>query len=316
MNFFKGGTTSKDIKMDHAVKIEIDGHQIIDGWIDRMPIKYGKDYDRMEIYGRDKTCDLIDCSFDFTPNEWKKQTVYNLIKNLCNPFGIGVTLDSSVTTQGNIQVESFKATEGETVFEQIAEICRDHAILPLCFNDGKVTLTKATTDKFTVDGILTGINAKSGYLDQSNVNRYSSYKVKGYGIGNDNKTLADYISCSGSFSDTTISRVRPLVIFSDTATNNKQCSNRAKWEARLRAGLSRRQEYEIQGWCQSNGALWEINKLVNVNDNFTGYKTTMLISDIQYVYSEATGEVTRITVVNKDTYNLSDNAINIKSNYD
>jgi len=316
MNFFKGGTMIKDIKMDYAVKLEIDGTPVINGWIDKMPIRYGKDYDRMDIFGRDKTCDLIDCSFDFTPNEWKKQTVYNLIKNLCKPFSIDVTLDSSVTTQGNIQVESFKANEGETVFEQIAELCRDYAIIPLCLNDGKVTLTKATTDKFTVDGITTSINAKSGYLDQSNVNRYSTYKVKGYGIGNDNKTLADYISCSGSFSDSTISRVRPLVIFADTATNTGQCINRAKWEARLRAGLSRRQEYEVQGWTQSSGQLWEINKLVKVDDSFTGYKATMLISDINYIYSAGTGEISRITVVDKDTYNLSNNAINIKSKYD
>jgi prophage tail gpP-like protein len=316
MNFFRGGTTTKDIKMGQNVTIEIDGQPVIIGWIERMPIRFGKDYDRMEILGRDKTCDLIDCSFDFMPNEWKRQTVYNIIQNLCKPFSIDVVLDSSVSSQGNLQVESFKANEGETVFEQIAELCRENAIMPLCLNDGKLTLTKATTNKYTIDALMTRVNIKAGYLDQNDENRYSSYKVKGYGIGTDDKSPTDYISCYGNFSDTLIKRTKPIVIFSDTSTTISQCQNRAKWEARVRAGLSRKVIYDIQGWTQSDGKMWDINKLVKIDDQFTGYKTTMLISDVNYLYSEDIGEITQLTLVDKDTYNLSDNAINIKSKYD
>lgn len=314
-NFFHGGTSKKDIKMGHNIIIEIDGQPVINGWIERLPIRYGKLFDRMDIYGRDKTCDLIDCSFDFTPNEWKNQTVGNLIKNLCNPFGISVVIDSSVSTQANTKVESFKANEGETVFEQIAELCREYAIIPLSLSDGKLTLTKATTDKYTKDGLIVGVNAVGGFLDQNDENRFSSYKVKGYGIGTDNKLPSDYVSCYGSFADNVITRTRPLVMFAETMTNIKQCQNKAKFEARRRAGFSRRQEITVPRWTQSDGKIWDINKLTNVSDDYTGYDKAMLINSVLFTFSDR-GEITTVSVVDKETYNLSDNPINIKSKYD
>jgi prophage tail gpP-like protein len=315
MNFFKGGSSAKDIKMGQSIIVEIDKQPVINGYVERMPVRYGKGFERMDIIGRDVTCDLIDCSFDFTPNEWKNQTVGNLIKNLCTPFGISVVIDSSVIAQANTVVESFKATEGETVFEQIAELCRDHAIIPLSLADGKLTLTKATTDKYTTDGLIQGVNIIGGYLDQSNDNRFSSTKVKGYGIGTDNKSVADYVSCMGSFSDSVITRTRPTVIFAETLTNTKQCQNKAKFEARRRAGFSRIEDINVSGWTQSDGKIWDINKLVNVDDYYTGYKQAMLINNVRFIFNER-GEITTLSVVDKDTYNLSDNSINIKSKYD
>ena len=79
-NFFQGGTSADEIKMQHAVKAEINGYAIIDGYIDEMPIDFGRNRDHVEISGRDNTMDLIDCSWDETPNEWINQSVKNLIK--------------------------------------------------------------------------------------------------------------------------------------------------------------------------------------------------------------------------------------------
>jgi len=316
-NFFRGGTSSTEIKMGQQVIIEIDGQQVLDGWIDRLPIRYGADFDRMEIYGRDITCDLVDCEHDSVPNEWKSQTVSNIIKNLCNPFSISVTVDSTVTDEAATVIDTFKANEGVPVYELISELCRDNAILPLCTGDGTLTLTKATATEYADDQIVLGTNAVAGYLDQNNEDRYSTYKVKGHGIGNDNKGLTDFVSCEGSFSDNIISRPRPLVIFSDTPTNAGQCVKRAKWEARIRAGFSRSIEYSIPGWVQSTGNVWEINKLVRVNDPYAGIKDEMLIASIDFSYDEDDGaDETKILVVDKNTFSILGDAIDIRTGFD
>jgi len=314
-NFFQGGTNSQQIKIGQGVKIEIDGQLVLDGWIDKMPIEYGENTDNIEIYGRDKTSDLVDCCFDFTPNEWKNQTVGNLIKNLCNPFGIAVEVDNTATTESNIKVETFKANEGIPVYELISELCRDQGILPLCYGDGKLTLTKAGGN-YADDSIVDGINILKGKLLLDNEDRYSSYKVKGYGIGTDEKALADFISCFGEFSDGIITRTRPYVEFAESVTNNGQCKKKAISIARLKAGLSRANVYSISNWIQTTGKVWKINKLVRVKDRFAGIDTTMLIFSVDYTYYEEGGDITQIMVCDKNTFSLSENEITIKSRFD
>lgn len=315
-NFYKGGNELSDIKIEDEIVIEIEDQKVLTGIVDAMPVKWGKGYSWLYISGRDKTCDLVDCSFIETPNEWKKQTVENLIKNLCNPFSISVLIDSIVSSQASAIVDTYKACEGESVYDSITEICRDYAIMPVVYGDGKITLTKATTTRKTTDGIIVGRNVDACSAENSNENRYSDYIVKGQGIGNDNKTISDYVLCSGEFSDPVISRYRPLTLFTDLPTTLGGCQKRAKWEARIRAGISRANEYQVPRWVQSDGKIWEINSLSKVEDAILGENNTKLIMNIRYLYDHELGEVSRITVVDKDTFNLSDDPIKIKSGFD
>ncbi len=325
MNSLSGGfalTISRDlegiddIRNGDSAVLKIDEKKVLTGWIDGVPVRYGKDYNWIDFVGRDKTCDLNDCSFDFTPNEWRKQTVENIIKNLCKPFSIDITVDPYVIAEVSSIVDTYKANEGQFVSDSIMEICRDNSILPLCYEDGKLTLTKATIDRYMFDGVESGKNIDSAHLKQSNVKRFDSYTVKGQGIGNDFKSTSDFVSPSGSFSDTVVSRTRPCVIFSELPTSIGLCQKRAKWEARVRAGLSRLVEYQVPNWTQGDGSLWEINSLVRVDDSDLKINKMMLILGVNFLYSSKIGEVTRLSLVDKDTFNISDSQITIKTSWD
>lgn len=316
-NFFQGGSSSREIKMGRGVKVEINGYPIIDGWIDEMPIDFGQRYDHLEISGRDNTCDLVDCPWDETPNEWKNQTVKNLIKTFCNKFNITVITDDSASAEVETKIESFKANEGVPISELISELCRDIGILPISKGDGYLTLTEATTTEYSTDAIIVSGNAEGGRLVQSNKDRFSSYKVKGYGIGTDNKALADFVNCLGEFSDSIISRDRPFVNFAENATTSAICKKKAIWEARVRAGLSRAIIYNVDSWTQSDDKPWQINKLVKVQDDFTGIDDTMLIAMIDYIYDENDGgDTCKIMCVDRNTFSLSEDQINIKTRFD
>ncbi len=314
MDFSRGDFDKWKIKLGDEAKVYIEDTCVICGYVDSIPITYGPDIFEIQFIGRDKTADLIDCSFNSVSKEFKKQSRRNIINRLCSPFDIEVFIDSSVSLSMSTVLDTFKADEGQSVFELISNICRDAGAIPISIGDGKLTISKTTTEK-TTDAIKFNVNAVRAQLHQDNTNRFSEYICKGYGIGSDNKNLSDFIQPSGKFEDAIINRKRPLIFFSDRATDIGKCRERARWEARVRAGLSRSITYQIPGWMQSDKSVWRINKLVYVEDDLLKIKDTMLISEVVYNYNDK-GTYCLVTIVDKDTYSGSADDINIKTGFD
>lgn len=317
-DFSTGNSSSKwKIKKGDAVTVFIENQTVVTGYIDSIPIEYGGRRFNIQFIGRDKTCDIIDCTYAESNNEFKKQTRANIIRRLLEPFDIDLIIDSSAATAANVKIDSFKANEGEYIYEMVAEICRDAGILPLSYGDGKLTLTKSSTTRKATDPIQFDANATYGKLIQDDSKRYSDYIVKGYGIGSDNKQLTDFIEPSGNCADPIITRYRPLTVFADRATDTGKCRDRARWEARVRAGYSRGIIYHVPGWMQSDGSIWQINSLVTVYDKILGIDATQfLISAVSYILDDDDGAYSALLVVDKDTYSGSAAEIDIKTGFD
>ena len=180
-DFFQGVTNPK-IKTKFPVTLEIAKTKILDGHFDDIWVNYGHSHNYLELTGRDKTGDLVDCPFDATPNEWKGQSVKTVIENLCKPFNITVTVDPSASIEAGKVLDSYSVDEGIPVADLIIPICRDSGILPLNYGDGKLTLTKSGSKK-SRDKLTVGKNVEAGRVGATNSNRFSNYTVKGYGIG-------------------------------------------------------------------------------------------------------------------------------------
>ncbi len=313
-DFSRGDFTQWKVKLGDEAKVMIEDVCILNGYVDSIPITYGPKTFNIQFIGRDKTADLIDCPYEETAKEFKKQSRRSIITRLCRPFGIDVSFDSSVSSEMGVVLPTFKADEGRMCFELISELCRDAGVIPISIGDGKLTITKTSTKKAT-DTIKFNINAVKGYLTQDNTSRYSDYICKGVGGGTDNKSLTDFIQPKGKFKDAIINRYRPYVIFSDRATDTGKCKERARWEARVRAGLSRAISYELPGWMQSDRSIWQINKLVYVKDELLDIDDTMLLSEVSYNYN-SDGAYCILTVVDKDTYSGSSSDIDIKTGFD
>lgn len=285
------------VSMGDPCSVEMYDQTIINGYIEDMPIDYDSNNHNIQISGRDKTCDLVDCSFIESANQWQGQTVLAIIKALCKPFSIDVEVDSSVSAAVATKIATKKALEGDTIFEMISNLCKVHALLPVSYGDGKLTLTRAGT-AHAHDTLELGRNVKSGSLTQSNKDRFKTYIVKGQGVGYDEKTIKEIANLSGQALDEVILRYRPIVIFPETAVNGKDdCIRRAQWEARIRAGKSRSINYEVQGWTQSNGDIWPLNSLVRVKDSFLSIDSTLLIAEISFSVNDSSGTITNLTVV-------------------
>lgn len=307
------------IKIGDSCEVLIDSHIIVTGFIDEINPAYGENSHSISMLGRDKTGDLVDCSYlqDSTTqiNEWKDLSVENIIKALIKPFGIDLEVDPSVASDvSKIVGDKFKVDEGQTVFNLIDPLLKQYGILGISTGNGKLTLTRAGTIK-TNDSLEFGVNIKSARFIQSNLERFSLYRVYGQGHGNDNKTISDFRACSGENPDTAIKRFRPFVILSEKATTNAICKDRAVWESQNRAGKSRAVEYEVQGHVQSNGEVWPLNGLVPVLDSFFDINITMLIAGITFVVDDSVGTITRLKLVHPNTYNLLPSSLTQTSDF-
>ena len=306
-DIFPGNMQKWGFKLGDECTVEVNGQTIITGYIEDSPITYDNNNHNIQVGGRDKTGDLVDCSFIESPNAWTDQTILHIITALCSPFSIDIVVDNSVTEQANTKVPGeFKANEGDVIFDLIIKLCRSVAILPVSYGDGKLTLTRAGVKYKTHDALELGINVKSGRIDQSNKDRFRTYIVKGQGEGTDEKTPWDITApAAPPYVDEIILRYRPIVIFSERKCDTGQCIVRAEWEARNRAGQSRNLEYEIQGWVQSNGDIWPLNAMVPVTDSFLGIKNkSFLIASVSFSIDREAGTITRLSLADPKIFDI------------
>jgi prophage tail gpP-like protein len=319
---FPGDTKKWDIKMGDECSVSINDQTIITGYIEDIPISYDATSHSIEFSGRDKTGDLVDCSFSETSKEWKDQKVITIIEALCKPFNITVKLDNSVADQaatGSVMglkrkvstkkqtpKGTFKINEGETVFDTIFRLCKPKGILPVSYGDGKLVLTATGTQKVT-DALVFGKNILSGSITQSDKERFAEYIIKGQGEKSIFGTVTEASSPKAIYKDNIIVKTRPwrkIVIWPESSCTVGYCQDLAKWEGMNRAGKSRSVDYEVQGWTQSDGKVWPLNALVKVKDSFLGINKEMLIASVNFIISNEGGTITRLNLVHPDTFNM------------
>jgi prophage tail gpP-like protein len=308
----------KKLKLDMAddVVVSIGDTKLCSGYFDMIDVAYGEDFSTIEISGRDKTMDLVDCTFP-TSSEWKNQTYRSIIEKLIAPFGISLTVESSAASVLAQKVEMFTADTGDTVAALISGICRDNGLLANSLGDGKLTIsTSSDSTELMNDQIIYGQNAVYGRIQRTNADRFSSYIVKGVGISTDNKGIADYASPAGEASDDVVGRTRPMIILAEGPVNSSVCKRRAQFESMLRAGKSAVVTYELPKWTQSNGKLWKIKTKVRVKDTFLGVDDTMLIHSLLFSYTKEEGRKVFISVIHKDSYTAGTTASKIKTGFD
>ena len=315
---YPGAIVDSSFKMGEECQVEINGHRLLSGHIEEIQSGYDATNHNLEVRGRDKLGDLVDCSYYKTgtpnewhfktpasPNEWKGQSIINLATILCDPFNIRVEADLSVMSEVTKVIPVFKLEEGETAFAALARLVLMNAILIVGYGDGKLTLTRAAKNKRATTSIESGRNIFSARVLFSNINRFSNYVVKGVGQADDIFNLTDTTSPFGSATDELITRHRPTVIFAEDLTDNGKCQKRAEWSANVAAGKSREYKYTLIGWLQEDGSPWPLNGLVKVKDTPHNVNKELLIQQITYDLSNQ-GQTITLTLIDPRAYELTE----------
>ncbi len=287
-NFWASSIT--DIKAGDSVEIYANDKKRFTGWIDKAKPAIGSDGNLINISGRSKTGDLIDCTPDATQSEFKNQKLESLINALASPFGI--TVSSNVDT-GNI-IETANYEQGETILDFIKDEAIKKGLLLYSNSDGNIVIDRAGTVSSGLN-FIEGENILDCSASVDYSNRYSKYIVKGDQQSNSFISEEDSTQAQAIAIDSEV-RHRPLIIIVDGVADNDICLQRAKWEATIRQGKSITYSVKLQGWY------FNLNQTCVLQSERIGAKSeNLLISRIINSFSP-TGKICEMELVNPDTY--------------
>lgn len=315
LNYFYSwdGQQPLPINDGDACEIRMGDDVVLTGYVDDANESLDAESHEMQVTGRDKTGDLVDCSAVHKPDQWSGQTLQAIAAILCKPFGISVKAETGT----GAPFPTVKVQPGETAFAIIERLCRMRAVLPVSDGKGGLLLAAAGKGGKAYSALVEGENILAISKKKSQKDRFSEYIVKGQqsglaalGGGNVEVISADgavttraAAPASGRARDAGITRYRPLVIISEGEASGQSPQTRALWEATVRAGRGLRVEVTVQGWRQGNGELWRPNQFVEVKSRTLGLDDTLLIAGCGYSGNDS-GTITALSLARPDAFKL------------
>ena len=236
-------------------RVLIAGEPVIDGFVDVVSLTIAGDDHTVTISGRDRTADLADCSAIHKPGSWKNVKLEAIASELAKPFGISVTARASTGKP----IAKFALQQGETVQAAIERLCRFRGLLMVPTATGDLEIIKPDAGA-PIATLEIGINILSATATHDASQQFSEYRIKGQAAGNDHKHGKTVAQISGSATDATVKRYRPLLIIAEEQGDGASLGERAASEAGVRRGKSLSVPITVLGWrVAAGGALWRPN---------------------------------------------------------
>lgn len=292
---------ARPIRPGAACQVLLDGTPIITGHVDAVDPDFDANRHGIRVAGRDKTADLVDCSAIYRTGQWRNVRLDRLAADLLKDYAIKVVVEAEV----GAAFSSWNIQEGETVFECLDRAARMRALLLTSNPAGDLVIARAGQRRLA-HGLVEGINIKAARGNFTWQDRFSRYVVKGQGrLGEDGDTV--HSAPSGTVSDATVSRHRPLVVLAESHSQNATLRDRAEWERNVRRGRSARASITVQGWRDPSGALWEPNTLVPVTSPRLWLNNAwLLIVGCIYSLDDQGGTLTELAVGQPEAFQLLD----------
>lgn len=286
-----------EIQPGDICEVRLGGETVITGYVDLARPSFSRTSHSIEVQGRDRSADLVDCSAVHDPDEWRDIDFLELANILGAPFGVTARAEVDVGAPFTL----VKLDQGETVLEALARHAKMRRLLVMPDGQGNLVITRAGTARAEVELAQGGnILDARGTLDWSE--RFSQYAVKGqanFGEETDPEAEAHVL---GQAKDAYINRYRPLLITAETDANPLSAQQRAEWEATTRLGMSTQAEITVQGWRQrESGPLWQPNTLVRVRSRWLRMDGEMLVRQVAFGKSNG-GTTTTLSLVSPLAY--------------
>lgn len=294
-----GQDERRPIRMGSPCEIWIDDEKLITGYVDDVNPSYDANTRTVEIDGRSKVGDLIDCALATTDQQYQfyNQNFAAIAKRLANYFGVEV-----VDLVGKYKPARQRNMEaGQRAFELLEEIAREEAVMLVSDADGNLVITRASGDRLTAS-LEAGKNVLSAQGRFSMKDRFSQYRFLAQGIGWSERNGEASAHIVGQADDLLV-RFRPTVNLAEDASTPEAIRKRAEWQRNVSYGRSMQATYTVAGWKHAEG-LWVPNKLVRIVDEWMGLDGVWwLISTVRFRLDE-NGSRTDITVMPKEAFDL------------
>ena len=319
-SFYSNSSSIVPFSIGDSIRVEVNGVTKLDGFIDEFEtqadISTGT---TVQIEARDKVQDLLDSTLKDVRQFEPPISLEQIIRATLDDLGLtDVGITNNAPNLELFQLNDLISGEmTQNAFEFIDLHAKKRQVLLTGDGAGNIVIQRATQQN-TIPGILvlrdevglgTNINnIKRSRRKENHTERYGIYVARSQGnlsaLAEVNIPPADGVNVSGdSFTDSEIRNTRNLVInpeqSSDAATN----TNRAEWEANIRKTRSFVYTCQVQGH-QLNGQNYDINRLVQVQDEVLGVNELLLIKCEEYIEDLTEGTVTNLTLVKRGSYTL------------
>lgn len=287
-----GQTTNipQRVRYGDSCELFIGAQKVLTGYVDATPITYDSGAVTVNVRGRSKTADLIDCSAITSPGQFRRQKIEAIAAALAKPYSVTVVAE---TDTGDV-IQDHQIQQGETVFESIDRMLRLRNLLSSDDEYGRLILIKVGALKAN-DSLELGKNVLSSSAGLDGKNRYSKYICKGQKSGTDADWGKSSTANKAEALDDGVPRMRVLQLQQSGQADEGTCQQRVEYEMQSRVAKSIATEYRVAGWLQSNGELWQPNMQVRVIDPLIGFDRVMVISEVEYALDEG-GSVTTLRV--------------------
>ena len=325
-NTFSFSLTSKEAKPlpfrgGEKCEILVDGEKVLTGHIEIVNVDGSAEKHEIEITGRDNTGDILDSKIGSLPDFRPTTTLKSIIERIIKHIGSTIEVKQNFNPKAFVTAEDLAAPEpGQDAWDFIETLARKRQVLLSSDADGNVLITRSSSKE---------INATLQHLldnDSNNVLEYSvSYDTTGrYNVYRMSTQLnlialvnsgssgnADIVSQSGQATDKLIRKGRQLVLITESAGSTPV--DRSLWELNVRRARGKVYAATVHGYRNQTGNLWAVNELIQVEDEFAGISSRMLVNSVEFNI-DADGKSTTISLVEKDSFTLSiDPTIKISS---
>ncbi len=261
MDYYPSTDEQQLVKAGDPCEVLIGEDKVITGYIDSWNPAINKSQHQVNVSGRGKCQDLVDCSAKWTNNVISQSNALQIAQKLASWYGISVSSDI-----GQLQnIPQFTLNWGESSQQVIERTSRWSALLYYELPDGNLFLTRAGTDIAT-SGVSQGVNIEEANYSDSMANRFSDYVGVSLSIS---PMGGDYTSVQNAFArDPEAEKMRyrnSISIIESTLITAKREQESIVWEMNRRYGRSKELRVVIDSWRDADNQLWQINTLIPIN---------------------------------------------------
>lgn len=294
----------KILQSGGLVQVMIGDDLVCTGYITATPVKYDGKTITVNVQGKSKTVDLVDCcppsaAVETTSSEgwagvkgksgnevrapaaatmWKNIPTSEIIAALAKSYGIAVRDEAGIATRP----ANHTINPGETVVESINRLITKDNIILTDDENGNLVIAQLGSGGTCSDALVFGQNVLSGEAKFDFSRRFSDYVVLGQHKQTESDNAKTASSDKGTAHDEDVLRYRLKVIKDKGQSSNKFCLNRADFELQYARAQSEKTTYKVQGWRQLSGELWGINKKVRIVDDWLSHNVSWFISKVVF----------------------------------
>lgn len=328
-SFTAGATKDSRLpfKKGQAVQAMVDGERQLTGFIELVNVD-GQGLPAahsINVQGRDRTGDILDSTIgvlsDIRPPVTLKRIAEAVIQHLdpTTPKAKRIQVVDLVKPAAfNPAEDLFAADPGMGAFEVLETWARKRQVLLSSDGDGNLVITASLA--LESEGVLQNRidddddsnNVMTYSFSDDDTGRFNAYQSASQ-LNVQPTLLTDGISFDqivgqgtnrAAVRDAAIRKGRQLILTAEAQYSDTEDDKRATWEANVRKARGRVYSATVRGFRDQGGELWEVNRLVQVTDEWCDINAKMLVNSVSFSMDLADGRTTALTLVEENAYTL------------